>query len=279
MSYTRRGLGYSVNPTTIFEPGTGPGTGWLATPGDAASAITGPPVFQAPTIVPPPACSQDTEPGGEAFSAACIAQVLAAQQANMAAQNNANYQFDVATCRSNLAENNAQRASLGMPALPDTCAENTYGLTPMGSTGGVSEMTPDAAAILGASPAPGSSATAGLQPCVQPNFFDTLGYCTNPAGQHVPGTLSQTQQSPNYTPAPKTTPSPQPAPTPTPTPTPAPTPPAGGSPVGDGSGGGYVGSSTSFFDETLPIAGFNIPDWLLLAAAGVAAFAFMGGRR
>lgn len=110
--------------------------------------------FQAPSFTPAPACSSSPDPN-TSDSPECIAQLLAAQNQNLAANNDANFNFDVQTCRSNLALNNAQRASLGMPALPDTCADNTYGLTPTGGyTGGVSLITPDAPQIVAGSGAP-----------------------------------------------------------------------------------------------------------------------------
>jgi hypothetical protein len=76
-------------------------------------------VYQAPTPVAVPACSQDTRPGGAAFSAACIAQLLAAQQQNMQLANNANFQIDYANC-------------VGQGIAPADCASRTYGLTPAG---------------------------------------------------------------------------------------------------------------------------------------------------
>jgi hypothetical protein len=151
---TLRGLGIlgslgqsNVNATTIFIPGTGAGTGWLAQTGNVSSAITGSPVFQAPALSPAPACSQDP---GSMFTQECINQVLANQEKNMAANNASSYNYDVGTCESNLAENNAQRNSLGMPLLPDTCASDTFNLVPTQTptTGGINIQTPNAAALL-----------------------------------------------------------------------------------------------------------------------------------
>lgn len=102
----------SINPTTIWTPSGGFN---FNTPG----ATGGPAVFQTPTSVPVPACSQDTQPGGAAFSSACIAQVLAAQQQNMQLANNANFVVDYTNC-------------VNQGLSPATCAGRTYGLTPTG---------------------------------------------------------------------------------------------------------------------------------------------------
>jgi hypothetical protein len=90
--------------------------------GTPASQYTGQPapaVYQAPTPVSVPACSQDTRPGGAAFSAACIAQVLAAQQQNFQLANNANFVVDYTNC-------------VNSGLSPAVCGSRTYGLTPAG---------------------------------------------------------------------------------------------------------------------------------------------------
>ena len=116
----RRGIGDSaINPTTIWMPGTGPGSGWLSTPGNPATASGGPAVYQAPTLAPAPSCTQDTRPGGAAFSDACIAQLLATQQANMQLLNDANFKVDYTNC-------------VNGGNAPADCASRTYGLTPTG---------------------------------------------------------------------------------------------------------------------------------------------------
>jgi hypothetical protein len=100
-----------VNVTTIWTPQAG-----FVTPGGAGA----PAVYQAPTnTVPVPDCTQDTRPGGAAFSDACIAQLLAAQQQNMQLANNANFKVDYTNC-----------VSQGI--APADCASRTYGLTPAG---------------------------------------------------------------------------------------------------------------------------------------------------
>jgi hypothetical protein len=80
---------------------------------------SGPAVFQAPTVIPPPACSSDTQPGGAAFSSACIAELLAYQQQNMQSLNNANYAVDLENCLSTYPQ-------------PTDCYQRTFGLTPTG---------------------------------------------------------------------------------------------------------------------------------------------------
>jgi hypothetical protein len=103
--------GTNVNPTTIWTPSGGFNF--------ASGGGGGPAVFQTPATVPVPACSQDTQPGGAAFSSACIAQVLAAQQQNMQLANNANYQVDLTNC-------------LNQFPQPTDCYQRTFGLTPTG---------------------------------------------------------------------------------------------------------------------------------------------------
>jgi hypothetical protein len=99
----------SINATTIWTP-----SGGFVQGGGSPAAV-----YQAPTSVAVPACSQDTRPGGAAFSSACIAQLLAAQQQNMQLANNANFVVDYANC-------------VGQGLSPATCASRTYGLTPAG---------------------------------------------------------------------------------------------------------------------------------------------------
>ncbi len=158
-----RGLGQSnVNPTTIWLPGSGPGSGFLATPGNAATASGGPAVYQAPTQVPVPACSQDTQPGGAAFSAACIAQVLAAQQQNMNLANQANYQVDLANCNQAWAENDAAYKADGIQGPPNTCGNDQFGLTPTvtgGYTGSATGPQPSGIVTAPFSTSPSSTPT------------------------------------------------------------------------------------------------------------------------
>jgi hypothetical protein len=91
--------------------------------GAPAQTYTGgpvaPAVYQAPTYAPVPACSQDTRPGGAAFSSACIAQLLAAQQQDFQLANNANFVVDYTNC-------------VNSGLAPTICASRTYGLTPAG---------------------------------------------------------------------------------------------------------------------------------------------------
>ena len=126
----RRGLrGLSageINPTTIWTPQTG----YLATAGDITTA-TGPAVYQAPNYVPVPACAS----GPSMFTPECIATVLAAQQANMAANNAANRAVFLADCNNNWALNDARYAELGMPRPANDCDQRLYGQTLPGTTG------------------------------------------------------------------------------------------------------------------------------------------------
>ncbi len=88
--------------------------------GGGVGPAVGPAVYQSLTnTVPVPACTLDTRPGGAAFSDACIAQLLAAQQQNMQLANNANFKVDYANC-------------VGQGIPPADCAARTYGLTPAG---------------------------------------------------------------------------------------------------------------------------------------------------
>jgi hypothetical protein len=103
------------------DPGINNTTMWTPTGGYNfnAGGSSGPAVFQAPTVIPPPACSSDTEPGGSAFSSACIAELQAYQQQNMQALNNANYAVDLQNCLNTFPQ-------------PTNCYQRTFGLTPTG---------------------------------------------------------------------------------------------------------------------------------------------------
>lgn len=121
-----KGLGDSnVNPTTIWTPQSG-----FVAPGYGAAT---PVQYVAPTQVPVPECSQDTRPGGAAFSAACIAQVLAAQQQNMAANDAANRAVFVSGCNADWAANAEQYRARGMAVPPNDCAYRGYGQTNVGA--------------------------------------------------------------------------------------------------------------------------------------------------
>ena len=126
-----------VNSTTIWTPSGG----WVGSGGPAA-------VFQAPANIPVPACASDTQPGGAAFSQACIDQVLAAQQQRMAGNTAANYAVDRSNCETAWAENDARYKSLGIQGPPNDCAQRTYGLTLPGTTGGTAADIPNAQALL-----------------------------------------------------------------------------------------------------------------------------------
>lgn len=126
----------------------------------AAQFGAAPAVYQAPAVIPTPACVQDTQPGGAAFSDACQAELQRVQQANLAAHTGANYTVDLSNCNSNWAENDARYASFGLPRPPNTCNEDTFGLTLPGTTGGTNALIPDAAALLGPAAAANAAAAA-----------------------------------------------------------------------------------------------------------------------
>src|SRR5579872_2839592 len=122
------GDGSSVNPTTIWTPSTG----FLAVAGNINSGVSQP-TFQAPIFTAAPACSSG--PAATADSAACIQQLLANQQGNMNAENAANYAYDLQTCEANYNENLAAYQADGVTPPPNTCASDTFGLTPTVSGG------------------------------------------------------------------------------------------------------------------------------------------------
>jgi len=152
----RNGNGYpsrsGIPPVTLGRMGAGtcqvpqPGVAQVypACPAAAPLVNVGPTAYVAPTYTAPPACSSSPDPN-TSDSPACIALLLATQQGNMQLANNANYNSDVGTCESNLALNNQQRASEGLPSLPDTCAGNSYNLVPTGGYTGSGSDEEDAA--------------------------------------------------------------------------------------------------------------------------------------
>jgi len=126
----RHHLGDSnINKTTMWTPQGGYN---FNTPG----ATSGPAVFVQPVVVPPPACVNDTEPGGGAYSPACQAQVIANNLQTLANRTAANYNVDLQNCLNTF------------PQPPD-CYERTFGLTLPNSTGGTSVDIPNAANLLG----------------------------------------------------------------------------------------------------------------------------------
>jgi hypothetical protein len=129
------GLGQSnVNPTTIWTPQSGYAVG-----GGSTSYV-------APAQVAVPACASG--PAATADSAACQQQLMASQTQNLAADTGANLTVDQNTCEANYAENAAQYAALGLPAPPNTCMQETYGLVPADSTGGVNILAGNATQYL-----------------------------------------------------------------------------------------------------------------------------------
>jgi hypothetical protein len=131
-----RGLGASnVNPTTIWTPQSGYNVG-----GGSTS-------YQAPAQVAVPACASSSD-ANTADSAACQEQLMAAQTQNLAADTGANLTVDQNICESNYAENASAYAALGITPPPNTCMEETYGLVPADSTGGVNILAGNATQYL-----------------------------------------------------------------------------------------------------------------------------------
>lgn len=212
------GLGQSnINSTTIWTPSGGYGGG-------------GSTAYVAPTMTPAPACSSG--PPGTSDSAECIALLLATQQGNMQAANKANYTSDEGTCNANFAENAAQRASLGLPALPNTCGSNTFDLVP---TGGYT----------------GDASVSGPQTIVDANG--------NPVSI-TPGAISGSVPNTYVAPVPAATSS-----------TPAPVS-GGGSSDSTGTASNYVDQATSFLGGDVSVAGSSFPVWGLLAAGAALLF-------
>jgi hypothetical protein len=128
-----------VNATTIWTPSGG----WTGGGGAA--------VYQAPSVPPLPACTQDTQPGGAAFSQACIDALQKRQQGIFQANNNANFQVDYTNC-----------VNQGLD--PSVCASRTYGLTPAG----------------------GYTSDAGAGPAGSQLILDANGNPVPPAGSNPP---------------------------------------------------------------------------------------------
>lgn len=114
------------------DPGVNVTTMWTPSGGWAGSS--GPAVYQAPTLIPTPACISGPQP----YSAECQAQLMAAQQTNLAASSSANRAVDEANCNRDWEMNAARFRELGMAVPPNDCAYRGYGLTLPGTTGGYS---------------------------------------------------------------------------------------------------------------------------------------------
>ena len=132
-----RGLGApsNINPTTIWTPQSGYNVGGGST------------AYQAPAQVAVPACASSPD-ANTADSAECQAQLMAAQRQNLAADTGANLTVDQNVCESNYAENAAAYAALGISPPPNTCMEQTYGLVPADTTGGVNILAGNATQYL-----------------------------------------------------------------------------------------------------------------------------------
>ncbi len=116
--FQRRGFA-GLGDGTCQVPQPGVPMVYPACPTSAPVSSGAPAVYQGYTPFAVPDCTQDTRPGGAAFSSACIAQLLAAQQKNMQLANNANFVVDYTNC-------------VNQGIAPADCASRTYGLTPAG---------------------------------------------------------------------------------------------------------------------------------------------------
>jgi hypothetical protein len=118
------GADLGINSTTMWTP-----SGGFVQGGGSPAAV-----YQAPPTIPNPPCTLDTQPGGAAFSSACIDELQKVQQQRFQLANNANFQVDYQNC-------------IGQGIAPADCAARTYGLTPAGG------FTSDAGAGPGGSQA------------------------------------------------------------------------------------------------------------------------------
>jgi hypothetical protein len=111
-----------------------------------------PATYVAPNLVATPACASG--PASSADSAACQQQIAAAQNQNFALSNQANYNVDLANCQSAWTENAAAYTADGITPPPNTCAQNTYGLTILGTGDSTDELAPNAQFLVtGTNPA------------------------------------------------------------------------------------------------------------------------------
>jgi hypothetical protein len=129
-----RGLGQTCQ---VPQPGVP-----MVYPACPTYSASGPATYVAPTSTTPPACTQDTRPGGAAFSAECQAQLQAYQQAQMAADNAANRAVFVENCNRDWQANAVRYQELGMAVPPNDCAYRGYGQTLPGTTGSYAGYLP-----------------------------------------------------------------------------------------------------------------------------------------
>ncbi len=123
--------------------------------------------YQAPTLLATPACALSPD-ATTADSAACQQQLFATNLQNIAAGSAANYSVDRTNCETDWAANDARYASLGLPRPPNTCAQETFGLTLPNSTGGSNILIPNAQSIFAPNySGPGSIPRSGTIPTPQ----------------------------------------------------------------------------------------------------------------
>lgn len=113
----------------VFPPCDGSFTGVPTGPTSAT--------FVPPTLIPTPACAFG--PASSADSAACQQQVIAANLANLARNNQANLDVFLADCNNNWAINDEQFVRLGLPRPANDCAARPFGQTLPGTTGSATQ--------------------------------------------------------------------------------------------------------------------------------------------
>src|SRR5271166_2040913 len=180
MAYRRIGMGAGTcqvpqaGVTQVYPacPLTAPLTAYPAT------------AYVAPSYTPAPACSSG--PPGTSDSAECIALLLQTQQNNMQLANTANYVSDEGTCNSNFAANASQRASLGLPPLPNTCGSNTFDLVPTGGYTGDASVS-GAQTIVDANGNPVSITPAAISGAVPNTYLAPVPVAPNSTPTPVSG--------------------------------------------------------------------------------------------
>ncbi len=198
-------------------------------------------VYVAPVDSARPACA-DSPYANINSSQACVDALQAWQQQNMQLANNANYNVDLANC-------------LNTYPQPPDCYQRTFGLTPTG----------------------GYTSDAGAGPKGSTLYLNASGQPVTVTPSLVSGPTPNTQPAPIIPKTPLPTPPPPPGGTPLTSPTGGPSDTSNLMPP-DNLTGGYVSSATDFLSGDTSIAGFSIPTWGLVAAAGAALLFFLGGK-
>ena len=146
-----------------------------------------PAVFVQPAVIPTPACASDTQPGGSAFSDVCQQLIQAAEQANITARTNANYNVDLQNCLSQFPQ-------------PTDCYQRTFGLTLPGTTGGATGDLANAPQLLGDPAAQALAAEAAHTPAIPPNPIPPTTPQTKTPAQQVADNLTKKADGSTSTP-------------------------------------------------------------------------------